>query len=434
MSSSDAIVLDDLGKRYLLGEREPYLALRDVVSRTARRALSRAEPAPPADKHIWALRHASLRIRQGEAVGLIGPNGAGKSTLLKLLSRITEPTEGRAELRGRLGSLLEVGTGFHTELTGRENIFLNGSILGMKRAEIRRRFDDIVMFSEVEKFLDTPVKHFSSGMYVRLAFAVAAHLDLDILLVDEVLAVGDASFQRKCLGKMEEVASTGRTVVFVSHNMTAINQLCDRALLLTGGRIADDGPTEKVVSGYLQSTASGSAEARWDDPAKAPGGSIARLAAVRVVANRAVTEQVPIDADTSIEVDFRILERGARTLAPDIYLLDSFGNTVLSTAPIPGANTRQDEWFGQVHEPGMYRSVCVIPANFLNDIRYYVTVHLVAIDTIAVEATAEQAVSFDVFDTGVMREGGGQGAWHGMVRPRLAWHVERVASPLARTE
>ena len=253
---SAVIRVENLGKKYLLrhqaGGRHRYVALRDVLADRFKRILHpRAGTSNPKLEVFWALRDVSFEIKQGEAVGVIGRNGAGKSTLLKLLSRITEPATGRIELEGRVASLLEVGTGFHPELTGRENIFLNGAILGMHRAEIKRKFDEIVAFAGVEKFLDTPVKHFSSGMYMRLAFAVAAHLDPEILVVDEVLAVGDALFQKKCLAKMGEVGRSGRTILFVSHNMAAVQQLCSRAILLEKGKIIADGPVQEVVHSYL---------------------------------------------------------------------------------------------------------------------------------------------------------------------------------------
>jgi homopolymeric O-antigen transport system ATP-binding protein len=254
--SETAIRVEGIRKRYRIGEREKYVALRDVLTNAMKAPLRmlRGQGGKNGNgkpDHIWALDGVSLQVKHGEAVGLIGRNGAGKTTLLKILSRITKPTEGRAEIHGRVGSLLEVGTGFHQELTGRENIYLNGAILGMKKAEIDRKFDEMVAFAEVETFLDTPVKHYSSGMYVRLAFAVAAHLEPEILLVDEVLAVGDAGFQKKCLGKMSEVTRAGRTVVFVSHNMSAIENLCASAYQIDGGRIVRAGETRTVVSGYL---------------------------------------------------------------------------------------------------------------------------------------------------------------------------------------
>jgi lipopolysaccharide transport system ATP-binding protein len=258
-----AIRIENLGKRYRIGAAQArYKTLRETLSGAAAaplrrlRSLARGQPSEGARNTIWALRDLSFEIKRGEVVGIIGRNGAGKSTLLKVLSRITEPTEGYAELRGRVGTLLEVGTGFHPELTGRENIYLNGAILGMKRTETERKFDEIVAFAEVERFIDTPVKHYSSGMYLRLAFAVAAHLDPEILVVDEVLAVGDAQFQKKCLGKMEDVARQGRTVLFVSHNMAAVRSLCSQAILLKNGRREIAGSTDVVISHYLASSAS----------------------------------------------------------------------------------------------------------------------------------------------------------------------------------
>jgi lipopolysaccharide transport system ATP-binding protein len=263
---SDCVIhAEGLGKAYLIGHqgrRERYTALRDVLAKQARGMWSATRRALRGQmvvngqetEEFWALRDVSFEVKQGEVVGIIGRNGAGKSTLLKILSRITEPTKGRVALRGRVASLLEVGTGFHPELTGRENIFLNGAILGMTRAEIKRKFDEIVAFAEVEKFLDTPVKRYSSGMYVRLAFAVAAHLEPEILVIDEVLAVGDAEFQKKCIGKMGQVASQGRTILFVSHNMSAVQSICGRAILLVHGRAESDGEPWTVVRNYLKSS------------------------------------------------------------------------------------------------------------------------------------------------------------------------------------
>jgi lipopolysaccharide transport system ATP-binding protein len=251
--SDVAIRVEGLGKRYRIGERERYTALRDVLTRAAT-APFRAwrNGTTPADdqSHIWALKDVSFQVKRGEVVGVIGRNGAGKSTLLKILSRITEPTEGGADVHGRVGSLLEVGTGFHPELTGRENVYLNGAILGMKRTEIEHKFDEIVAFAEVERFIDTPVKHYSSGMHMRLAFAVAAHLEPEILVVDEVLAVGDAEFQKKCIGKMSEVASHGRTVLFVSHNLMAVRRLCTRGVVFDRGRKVHDGTALTAIEAY----------------------------------------------------------------------------------------------------------------------------------------------------------------------------------------
>lgn len=247
--TSAVIYAEGLGKRYRIGDRERYLALRDVLARAFLAPFRRGWQRRQRD-YLWALRDVSFGIEQGEVVGLIGRNGAGKTTLLKLLSRITRPTAGFAEVRGRVGSLLEVGTGFHPELTGRENIYLSGAILGMKKGEIDRKYDAIVAFAEIDRFLDTPLKHFSTGMQMRLAFAVAAHLEPEILLVDEVLAVGDLEFQRKCLGKMREVSKSGRTIVFVSHQMNQIRRLCERVLWVDAGRIRQSGPTGEVIAKY----------------------------------------------------------------------------------------------------------------------------------------------------------------------------------------
>jgi lipopolysaccharide transport system ATP-binding protein len=259
MSSSFAVRADSLSKRYRIGARQPaYHTLRDSLAEAAR-SLFRAHRSRSADRTIWALRDVSLEVPPGDVLGIIGRNGSGKSTLLKILSRITEPTEGRAYTLGRVGSLLEVGTGFHLELTGRENIYLSGAICGMRKCEIARRFDEIVAFAGTEQFVDTPVKHYSTGMYLRLAFAVAAHLEADILLVDEVLAVGDLEFQKKCLTKMSDVARTGRTVLFVSHNLGAIQRLCRRVIWLDGGKIVHQGDAADAIrryqSRYMQSNA-----------------------------------------------------------------------------------------------------------------------------------------------------------------------------------
>jgi lipopolysaccharide transport system ATP-binding protein len=279
--SDIAIRVEGLGKRYKLGAPQRYRTLRDTLEDTFTapfRWFQRGRSANANGETFWALEDISFDVHQGDVIGIIGRNGAGKSTLLKILSRITEPTSGQADIHGRVASLLEVGTGFHPELTGRENIYLNGAILGMKKAEIRRKFDEIVAFSEVEKFLDTPVKHYSSGMYVRLAFGVAAHLEPEILIVDEVLAVGDVAFQKKCLRRMEQVSGEGRTVLFVSHNMSAVLQLTTRAILLTGGRVQLDGPTRQVVERY--SEAAQTVDTFFDverKPRKWPGTQAARI-------------------------------------------------------------------------------------------------------------------------------------------------------------
>ena len=263
--SDIAIRCENLSKRYRIGQRERYKALRDTLTeamyapfRKVRSMFQDGNGRPSnEDSTIWALRDVGFEIRRGEVIGIIGRNGAGKSTLLKILSRITEPTQGHAEIHGRVGSLLEVGTGFHPELTGRENVLLNGAILGMRKAEIDRQFDRIVSFAEIEKFLDTPVKHYSTGMYVRLAFAVAVHLEPEVLIIDEVLAVGDAEFQKKCFQKMQEIGKGDRTILLVSHNMSAVRSICQRALILDAGRLIEFGPVDTVVDDYLAKTSNG---------------------------------------------------------------------------------------------------------------------------------------------------------------------------------
>jgi lipopolysaccharide transport system ATP-binding protein len=296
-----------LSKEYRIGARQSqHKQLRDRIAAAASNVLQsmafRRRPSPPSTT-IWALRDASFDVRSGEVIGIVGGNGAGKSTLLKVLSRITEPTAGTAEIHGRVGSLLEVGTGFHPELTGRENIYLNGAILGMRRAEVARKFDEIVDFAGVETFIDTPVKHYSSGMYVRLAFAVAAHMEPEILVIDEVLAVGDAQFQKKCLGKMDDVSRQGRTILFVSHNLDAVQRLCSRGLLLERGRIVADGPITDVVSRYRAADSAGEGLGVFN-PATRRGTGWAVISDIRLVtAERSRTGSRAADQDLEFEID-----------------------------------------------------------------------------------------------------------------------------------
>jgi lipopolysaccharide transport system ATP-binding protein len=429
-----AIRVENLSKRYRIGQRERYLALRDVLARAISAPFrvfssnSKPDSRNPRSDYIWALKDVSFEVKQGEVVGIIGRNGAGKTTLLKILARITRPTSGYAEVRGRVGSLLEVGTGFHPELTGRENIYLSGAILGMKKAEIDRKFDEIVAFAEIEKFIDTPVKYYSSGMYVRLAFAVAAHLEPDILLVDEVLAVGDAAFQKKCLGKMGDVAKEGRTVLFVSHNMGALNQLCPRSVVLASGRLVEDGETRVVLGNYLRVNSGKSGEYNWPDPALAPGNQLIRLSAVRLVSNGRITSSVNIDESFSVEVDFWILKEGLQNVCVNIYLLDGIGRTVISTADTPAASFLSGECFYKPHSTGLYRSTCTFPGNLLNEGLYHVSIYVVTLGPLNVEAQAEYVLSFEVIDTGVMREPGAGQFWDGVIRIRLPWHRSFVKS------
>jgi len=429
------IQIENLGKQYTLGSRQRvYGTLRESLTEAARapfRRLSGRNDARPSGT-IWALRNVNLTVQPGEALGIIGRNGSGKSTLLKVVSRITEPTEGRVALYGRVASLLEVGTGFHPELTGRENIYLNGAILGMTKSEIHDKFDEIVDFSELEKFLDTPVKRYSSGMYMRLAFAVAAHLEPEILLIDEVLAVGDAAFQQKCLGKMSKVAEEGRTVVFVSHNLTAVTQLCSRAVMLAEGIVQQQGNTADVVSTYLQSGSS-AGEHVWTDSLKAPGSKNFKLHAVRVISAGSVKSEVDIDKEVNVEVEFWNNNAGARNVCTTIYLLNSVGTVVLSTGTTPAANALPEQWFASPHPAGLFRSVCTFPANFFNEGLYYLSVYITTLGPLTVEVDAPQLLSFRVFDTGAMREAGG-GAWAGLLRLRLPWATEYLGAKQAAAE
>jgi lipopolysaccharide transport system ATP-binding protein len=414
-----AIEAEGLSKRYRIGQLQAaYGTLRESLTRTTKR-LVRAEH----DHHraeIWALRDVSFQIDEGEVLGVIGRNGAGKSTLLKVLTRITTPTEGRATIRGRVGSLLEVGTGFHPELTGRENIFLNGSILGMRRREIQRKLDEIVDFSGISGFIDTPVKRYSSGMYVRLAFSVAAHLEPDILLVDEVLAVGDAEFQQRCLGRMEDFSGSGRTVLFVSHNMQAINQLCDRAILLEGGKVAQDGDPSDVVTYYLRSTHGTGSQLVWDDVDSAPGDDLVRLLSARVVDTAGETIQTAdVRRSVGIEIVFRVLRPG-RPVFPKIKVHDRQGDIAFN------AMDTTAQW----SEPGDYAATAWIPGNLLNEGVATIDVAVCSLRSpkLHQHAASYGGISFQVFDPGDGDSARGQftGELRGAVRPLLEWTTERL--------
>lgn len=425
---SDVVVhAEKLSKRYRLGQFIGYKTLRESLSNIATAPLRRFRPAGTAEPegqgkdsgYIWALKDVSFEVKQGEAIGIIGRNGAGKTTLLKILTRITTPTEGFAEIRGRVGSLLEVGTGFHPELTGEENIYLYGSILGMKRAEVARKFDEIVSFAGVEKFIDTPLKRYSSGMQVRLAFAVAAHLEPEILLVDEVLAVGDAVFQKKCLGKMGDVTIGGRTVLFVSHNMVAVLGLCQRAILLDGGRIVDDGPTQSVVEKYLSAGLDQEAEVCWT-PETAPGGELAKLRCVRVRNHRGeVSAYHQISNPVTLELEFWVLKEGQR-IDPVFHVFNGLGVCVFITTTIGDAN-----WGSATHKKGLYRAQCTIPGNLMNNGQYRISAFLMQGYKYSL-ALKREAVSFEMFDDGSTR-GDFTGNWSGIIRPAIPWSVERMA-------
>lgn len=424
-----AIRVEDLSKQYKIGgEQRRYETFREMLMRKAKHSLPRfwrRGQQEEKDHRFWALKDVSFEVKEGEIVGVIGRNGAGKSTLLKILSRVTDPTHGYAELHGRVSSLLEVGTGFHLELTGRENIYLNGAILGMKRTEIKRRFDDIVSFAEVERFVETPVKFYSSGMYVRLAFAVAAHLDPEIMLVDEVLAVGDVEFQKKCFGKMSDVRREGKTVLLVSHNMASIINLCQRAILLNAGSVVTDGRSSEVVQHYLSVARSRGSEVVWPNPAKAPGNDIVRLQAVRVLQEgiNGSTADVDISKEVAIQISYWNLKEGAKLYAT-IWLKDQAGTVVFASGNQRSISLTEDSWYGRPHPAGLFQSVCRIPGNFLNEGLYSVTA-IAGIGISETQVFEDNAVSFQVHDTGEMRREY-FGGWIGVVRPRLAWHTEKL--------
>lgn len=414
---SSVISVENLSKKYIIGhqKQEGYTSLRDVLTNGAKRFTDKlrhpftAPENDPTHEEFWALKDVSFDIQQGDRVGIIGRNGAGKSTLLKILSRITEPTSGKVSIRGRVASLLEVGTGFHPELSGRENIFLNGAILGMSKAEIKKKFDEIVAFAEVEKFLDTPVKRYSSGMYVRLAFAVAAHLEPEILIVDEVLAVGDAQFQKKCMGKMESAGREGRTVLFVSHNMVALKSLCEKAIWLNAGSVVENGRAEDVVSNYLQIGVPVNMHQVWSDPESAPGNKSVRLHSVKIsYEGEAAGENLTVASPVEMEFEFWNFEQNA-LLNFSVVLYDNQEVCIFNT----GSSAK-------VYPKGLVKGTCHIPGNFLNDGVYRVRL-LIVRDKSAALIDLDNVAIFEMHD--IEREGAWYGKWIGAVRPTLKWET-----------
>ncbi len=412
-TSSDVVVeCEGLGKQYRISDGQRYATLRETIVNAASRLFL---PGQPADEPmmIWALDDVSFELRRRDVLGIIGRNGAGKSTLLKVLSRITKPTRGRAVIRGRVGSLLEVGTGFHSELTGRENIFLNGAILGMRRADILRRFDAIVDFAEIGEFLDTPVKRYSSGMYMRLAFAVAAHLEPEILVIDEVLAVGDAQFQKKCLGKMGEASREGRTVLFVSHNLVAVEALCNTALWLDQGRVRAEGDAKAVVAQYSRTFSSSTeAERTWDEES-APGNEKVRVLRAAVRPQRgAPGDPITVQTPLSLEFEFFNYVPGA-SMAISVHLFNEEQVLVFDSGPPGNAPL----------EAGRYQSSCLVPGDLLNDGQYSITLNVNQDDRSIY--SVENVVTFEVLDTPEMR-GQWFGRWSGVIRPSLTWTTRRT--------
>jgi lipopolysaccharide transport system ATP-binding protein len=451
--SDIAIKVENLGKRYRIGSRSNgYRTLRDTLANafsapfrrwrdsltSASTLTSTSSPSSTSTlasaststsslrEEIWALKDVSFEVHRGEVVGIIGRNGAGKSTLLKILSRITEPTEGYAEIRGRVGTLLEVGTGFHAELSGRENIYLSGAILGMRKAEIERKFDEIVAFAEIEKFLDTPVKHYSSGMYVRLAFAVAAHLDPEILLVDEVLAVGDAAFQKKCLGKMKDVAKEGRTVLFVSHQMAAVKSLCGRAIQIRSGIVVEDGDPEIVVNNYFSEGENGLTPERvWDSKEKPPGNSRLRLKAIRVLnasgqIQKTYRSSQPINIEFEVELFF---EHSALCIGFD--LIHRSGAVVFRSSH----NDRNESKWPKVRK-GINRLKCIIPASILNYGTYFIAPKI-GLHSIEWIINGEPEVGFEVqldHSDSAFWNVESAAKYPGVIAPCLSWEAVTEAS------
>lgn len=424
-----AVRVEQLWKQYRVGRQpERYSTLRDTITNTFRAPIALAQNLfrgersrrPSGDDHFWAVKDVSFDIRRGEVVGIIGRNGAGKSTLLKMLSRITEPSLGQVALYGRVGSLLEVGTGFHPELTGRENIQLNAAILGMKREELAAKFDEIVAFAEVEKFIDTAVKHYSSGMYLRLAFSVAAHLEPEILIVDEVLAVGDAAFQKKCLGKMEGVAKEGRTVLFVSHNMQAVTRLCERVILLENGEVAGDGPASQLVTRYLSSSEGSTKLREWNDPVRAPGSDVVRLRAVRTRAEDGQpTDLVDIRKPVAVEIEYDVLKSGCM-FHPCFSVHNSEGVHLFS------AQDTDRTWMRKPRPVGRYTSTGWIPGDLLNEGAMFVGVAIWTLAPDICHFYERDAVAFHVVDS--FEEGSSRGGWlgnvPGVIRPFCKWDTQ----------
>ena len=437
---SDIVIkAEDLGKKYTIGhqvENNRYVALRDVLMHNARTLwnkttdLVQGKPIIQGDtlEEVWALKDASFEICQGEVVGIIGRNGAGKSTLLKVLSRITEPSAGRVTIKGRVASLLEVGTGFHPELTGRENIYLNGAILGMAHSEIKGKFNEIVAFAEVEQYLDTPVKRYSSGMYVRLAFAVAAHLEPEILVVDEVLAVGDTEFQKKCLNKMGDVATEGRTVLFVSHNMNAIQRLCKRGIVLSQGLTVFDGEVGSAVGRYLKSK-DANQQISWPDVDLAPGDDFVRLHAIRFVGQDGASHsQFDVRDPIVLEIAFEVFKKSQ--LAISVQFIGALGTYVMASMD----NYIEGPWGKQPpYCVGVYKSSCHIPGDLLNEGQLSVNLWIYSpplAPYLSYHVKLMNAVSIDVGDRRDLNgsRGGYPYEWgiEPAVRPKLKWTTEPI--------
>jgi lipopolysaccharide transport system ATP-binding protein len=421
MSSERAIRAESIGKRYRIGATQGVGRYRSLREDIAGFASKRRKKAEGRDKEFWALKDVSFEIGAGETVGIIGRNGAGKTTMLKILARITPPTIGRGEIVGRVGSLLEVGTGFHPELTGRENIMLSAAIMGMRRQEVLARFDEIVEFSDLARFLDTPVKRYSTGMYMRLAFSVAAHLEPEILLVDEVLGVGDAAFQKKCLGRMEELGGTGRTVLFVSHSMPSVLRLCSRVILLDGGRLTADGNGSEVVEEYM-GRGTGAAEREWPDMWTAPGDDLVRLRSVRVLNEEGKpTPEIDIRDPVFVEVAYWNLsdDPSFRPYA-NIHFFNAEGTNLFLSS-----DYNNTDWRMNPRRRALVHARCRVPGNFFAEGGVFVMAAVSSLEPTLIHAIESDAVAFHVMDvsTGDGVRGEYVGDFPGVVRPLLEWDV-----------
>lgn len=409
------ITVENISKQYIIDHQKGKGAntLRDVIAENFRAMFgSKKDQNTVTHEEFWALRDVNFAIEQGDRVGIVGHNGAGKSTILKILSKIIEPTTGTVRIKGRVASLLEVGTGFHPELTGRENIYLNGSLLGMSRSEIRKQFDEIVAFAGVEKFLDTPVKRYSSGMYVRLGFAISAHLDPEIMIVDEVLAVGDAEFQKKSLGKMRDNSASGRTIIFVSHNLTAVQALCNKTLYFEKGRLIEQGETNQVIASYLSKVSKTRLAREWATPEEAPGNDLVRVRRVELVPDY-LDELTHIDVRTSMKFRFEfwnLMDHANLNLS--LHLNSMTGECIFNIGTL-----------SQPYGKGLIVGECTIPGFFLNDGSYTISMMIVK-DTVTPLYVMEEGITFDVED---FREGiAWYGKWPGYVRPQIPFHTKML--------
>ncbi len=417
--SDVAIECSHVWKKFQRGEIHD--SLRDLVPAVMRRVIGRGpKHTTLAEGEFWALEGVSFQVRRGEIVGIIGSNGSGKSTLLKILSRILRPNRGSVHANGRLSALIEVAAGFHPDLTGRENIFLNGTILGMKRAEIERKFDEIVAFSEIGSFIDTPVKRYSSGMYVRLGFAVAAHMEPELLLVDEVLSVGDARFQKKCLNKMQDIGRQGCTVLFVSHNLPAVTRLCERAILLDRGKVLQDGSANQVVGTYMNPILSTTAAREWSDPSTAPCGEVARLRAVRLrTENGQIADAVDVRQPIAIEMEYDVLKSG-RVLMPYHHVYNEEGVFLFS------AHDLDTDWECRPRPEGRWVSTAQIPGNLLGEGTHFISSGLMTLDPVVTQFYKRDVLAFRVIESlgGGSARGGWVGPMGGVVRPVLKWSTQ----------